>query len=247
MTMRFLHAASLHHISSVPRPSPAQQQSIQQHFFSLSLFCTTILLPFDPSSIHSLLWCYSIQQLYQYQEPKSSEQSSDSISTISFRVFISFFATILAMTKDIVARLLPRAVTFSEYSDLSFIPSHHEKSTLWYSSKDMQNFRQSAIYDARKVSNAIKDLPTGDVLTHEQLPKCLGIENFLCHANARCAHQSRRAQIAAVLSEQIMQKHRGICDIERLSSVSKIGSAASMEKARKFALGYAALVEENQL
>jgi hypothetical protein len=111
----------------------------------------------------------------------------------------------------------------------------------------MRNFRQSAVNDAWQVSNEIKDLPTGDVLSREQLFKCLGIETLLCKANVRCAHQSRRAQIAAVLSEQIMQKQRGISDIEELSIVSEIRSCASKEKARKLAMGYAALEEESHL
>jgi hypothetical protein len=58
------------------------------------------------------------------------------------------------------------------------------------------------------------------------------------------AEQSRRSHIAAVLSEQWMQKQNGICDGARLSSVSQNSSCRSAEKARKLAMGYAALMIE---
>ena len=71
----------------------------------------------------------------------------------------------------------------------------------------------------------------------------MAVEAFLSALPAaRQAEQSRRANVAAVLSEQRRQKHEGICDIERLSSVSMSGSEWSSTKARKLAAGYAAII-----
>jgi len=60
----------------------------------------------------------------------------------------------------------------------------------------------------------------------------------------KCTKQARLAHIAAVLSEHLMQKQIGICDVERLSRVSQNTSHASVVKARKLAVGYAALLIE---
>ena len=139
-----------------------------------------------------------------------------------------------------------QAVTFAEYSDLVcyHIPIGQDKSSTWYSSKDRHSFRKTMTHDAWKASQEINHLPSGEAMTHDQLTECLGIEMFLVAGTARSAHQARRAHIAAVLSEQTIQRESGICDVERLSSVSKKGSHQSVERARKLAAGYAALVME---
>ena len=138
-----------------------------------------------------------------------------------------------------------RAVFFSEYSELVYIPrsDDRKKSTVWYSSKDRHSFRQTLIEDVRRVSQEIHNLPLGGLMSQEQMCYCLGVEAYLSGlAAARQAEQSRRANVAAVLSEQRRQKHEGICDIERLSSVSMSGSEWSSTKARKLAAGYAAVM-----
>lgn len=138
-----------------------------------------------------------------------------------------------------------RAVTFSEYSELVAFPCDHYTATTWYSSKETRQFRQTMIDDARKASQEIMDLPHGGILSHEQLTQCLGIKIFRTHGVAKCTGvQARRAHIAAVLSEQLMQKQMGICDVERLSRVSQNTSHASVLDAQKLAVGYAALLIE---
>lgn len=141
-------------------------------------------------------------------------------------------------------KLPPRTVTFAENSDLVYypIPIGQDKSTTWYSSKDRHSFRQTMIHDVWNASQEINHLRSGDILTYEQLSECMGIEMFLSNGVARCAHQARRAHIAAVLSEQRIQQESGICDIARLSSVSTNRSFQTVERARKLAVGYASLV-----
>jgi hypothetical protein len=105
----------------------------------------------------------------------------------------------------------------------------------------MHQFRKTLVDDARKASQDIKDLPLGD-MTHQQLCECLGIETLLFSGIARCTLQARRALIAAVLTEQLMQRREGICDIERISRVSQNRSRWTVEKSQKFASAYAACV-----
>ncbi len=139
-----------------------------------------------------------------------------------------------------------RTVTFSEFSELFYyhIPCDYDKSATWYSSNDRRGFRQTLIDNARHASREINDLQHGDVLTHEQQSKCIGIEIFLSYGVARCAQQAKRAHIAAILLEQRTQKQNGILDIERLSMVSQIRSHATVQNARNLAAGYAALLME---
>lgn len=94
----------------------------------------------------------------------------------------------------------------------------------------------------REISQEIEALPTGATMTQEQLIHCLGIELFITKGSARCATETRRAHIDAVLTEQSRQKHSGTCDIERLSITSQKGSLWSKERAQKLAIGYASLI-----
>ena len=140
-----------------------------------------------------------------------------------------------------------RGVTFKEYSELIIytprcVDDGHVKSRTWYSPKDRHGFRQTLIDDVRRVTQEIKDLPFKDVLSHEQLCDCLGIESFIGGVGAaRNAEQARRVHIAAVLSEQYLQKQNGTCDIERLSDISLKKSERSADRARMLAMGFAAV------
>jgi len=160
-----------------------------------------------------------------------------------FDIIIYFFSssTILVMTNCSAARLHPRTITFSEYSDLYFINKDDENSATWYSSNDMLQFRKTLVDDARTASQDLQDLPLGD-MTHQQLCECLGIETLLFSGVARCIQHAKRAHIAAVLTEQSMQRREGICDIERISRVSQNRSRWTVEKSQKFASACAACV-----
>jgi hypothetical protein len=146
---------------------------------------------------------------------------------------------------SVSSRSPPRGVTFSEYSELVLIPrsDEHALTATWYSSQDRNHFRQVLISEARRVSKEIKALSPGEVLSHEQLCECLGVEVFITMGAARKADQARRSHISSVLSEQCRQKQVGECDLERLSRVSKRGSESSTIRASKLAAGYAAIMD----
>jgi len=67
---------------------------------------------------------------------------------------------------------------------------------------------------------------------------CLGIELFLSQGLARQAAEMKRTHIDAVVAEQRTQTALGLCDIERLSSISKESSNCYRERAQKLAEGY---------
>lgn len=142
-------------------------------------------------------------------------------------------------------RINPRAVSFSEFSEIVFIPRdedcHLEKSKKWYSSNDRHRFYQTLTNDARQASQEIQGLSAGEIMSPEQLYNCLGIEAFLQRGAAVRAQRSRRAHMSAVLTEQYRQKHKGICDPERLSIVSQKVSHGMKERAWKLAVGYASI------
>lgn len=142
-------------------------------------------------------------------------------------------------------RINPRAVSFSEFSEIVFIPRdedcHLEKSKKWYSSNDRHRFYQTLTNDARQASQEIQGLSAGEIMSPEQLYNFLGIEAFLQRGAAVRAQRSRRAHMSAVLTEQYRQKHKGICDPERLSIVSQKGSHGMKERAWKLAVGYASI------
>lgn len=109
---------------------------------------------------------------------------------------------------------------------------------------DRKRFCQILINEVRRVSHEIQELPPGDVMSHEQLCDCLGIEAFLWGEKyaVQARAQARRAHIAAVLTEQCIQKQNGVKDIERLSKVSKMGSKWSSTRAGLLAARYAEIL-----
>ena len=134
------------------------------------------------------------------------------------------------------------AVTFSICSDLYIVPaSEQDRSTTWYTSEDKQGFRRSMVKSIRKITRELEELPMGATMTQCQLLNCLGIELLITSGVARSAAEVRRAHIDAILSEQRLQKLQGVCDIDRISSISEERSHWTVERARKLATGYAAL------
>ena len=134
------------------------------------------------------------------------------------------------------------AVTFSICSDLYIVPaSEEDRSTTWYTTEEKQGFRRSMVKSIRKITRELEELPMGATMTQCQLLDCLGIELLITSGVARSAAEVRRAHIDAILSEQRLQKLQGVCDIDRISSISEEGSHLTTERARKLATGYAAL------
>lgn len=141
---------------------------------------------------------------------------------------------------DVSSRSLPRAVSFSEYSELIvYVPDSDKSSRCWYSAADRKCFRYALINEARRVSQEIKCLAPGEAMSLELLCDCLGIENFL--GAEKHTKQNRRAHITAVLMEQLQQNQNGTCDIERLSQVSEVRSEWSKTRAWMLATHYVAV------
>lgn len=135
----------------------------------------------------------------------------------------------------------PRAVTFSQYSSLALISKDDMKSK-WYSAEEKQEIRQALIRDVRHMS---KELDCTDAIGAEQLYQCVvGIENCMTHGLARHVAKKRREHTDAILAEQCLQAETGVCDPEKLSSISKKQSRWSRNRAHKLALGYGALLHE---
>lgn len=137
----------------------------------------------------------------------------------------------------------PRAVTFSRFSELAFIPKDDNSSNNWYSSKDNLSFRQALVQDARRMSREIQGAPLDAKILRENLYGCVGIEKFVTKGLAREIQETRRAHVNAVLSEQSLQRQQGVCDIEKLSSVSN-KTQWTKERARILATGYSKLLRD---
>lgn len=143
----------------------------------------------------------------------------------------------------IISATRPRAVTFSPFSELSFIPKDDDIPKKWYSSRDALSFRQALVNNARKMPREIQDAPTDAKILREIVYQCIGIHMFVTRGLARQVQETRRAHIDAVLLEQRLQRQQGICDIEKLSNVSN-KSRWTKERARILATGYSKLFKE---
>ena len=127
-----------------------------------------------------------------------------------------------------------RQVTFSQYSSLVLIPKDRSKND---SPQDKQRFRQELVQDARHMARILETTPAYDI-TPEQLYLCMGIEPFVTPGLAVRLQDIKRKHVRAVLDEQRIQRKRGVCDIEKLSFVSKQTSSWSRERAYKLGVGY---------
>ena len=138
----------------------------------------------------------------------------------------------------------PRSVTFSPICDVAYVAKEDNPSKKWYSSKDKKYFRRALLRDGKQLSVMVEDLPAEAVLTPDQLLECLGIEIFVTRGLAEHVMQMRHAHIATVLSEHARQEHQGVCNVKRLSSVSKVTSRFLKERAKKLATGYSKILDE---
>ena len=122
----------------------------------------------------------------------------------------------------------PKVVTFSHFSELAYIPKDHDPKK-WHSSEDMEGFRRALAVDVRRVSRELQEdflrNLTSSASEHARNPsrqyECLGIEMFVTEGLAKKIQDTRCAHVKAILNEQALQRRQGICDAEKLSSVSK--------------------------
>ena len=145
------------------------------------------------------------------------------------------------MARTTTTATRPRGVSFSKYSGLAFIPKDGDvpNDQKWYSSQDTSTFRRALIDDVRRILSSHIDGKDDAGTTHnpEMKYERVGIEVFLARGLARQIQETKRAHADAILSEQRAQRHLGICDIEKLASVSK-KTLRSSERARIQAIGY---------
>ena len=122
-----------------------------------------------------------------------------------------------------------REVTFSQSSQLAFIPEDNAESK-WYSTQEKQKHQEELIRDVRRMRNEINrwqyeslinsSSPSNNI-TSEQLIKCIGIEAFVTQGLAMNLVKRKRAHVLAVLTEQGLQKQQGIHDAKNLGDVSE--------------------------
>ena len=145
------------------------------------------------------------------------------------------------MTNNIFPKS-PRAVTFSPFCELSFIPKDDAKSK-WYSSHEKRNSRDQMIQDTRQVHKKINAAPS-KVITKEQLHQCIGIELYVTPGLMKHVIHEKKSHVKAVLLEQRNQEHQDIQDPEKLRCVSRKSSQWARSRARKLAVGYGALLKD---
>lgn len=136
----------------------------------------------------------------------------------------------------------PRAVTFSQFSELVFIPKDDKmECNKSYSTQERRRFRQELIREVQKLSRELNDTPT-ESITPEQLVRCVGIEVFVSKGLVRYVTEKKRAHVDAVLLEQSIQRKQCVCDIEMLSEVSRMRSQWARDRAGTLGTGYSKIV-----
>ncbi len=129
-----------------------------------------------------------------------------------------------------------KQVTFSQYSSLALIPKDDIRSKN-NSPQDEQRLLQELFQDARRMARILESTPAYNI-TPEDLYLCMGIEQFVTPGLAVRLQDVKRKHVRTVLEEQRVQRQQGICDIDKLSFVSKQTSGSSRERAYKLAVGY---------
>lgn len=130
-----------------------------------------------------------------------------------------------------------QAVTFSEFSELAFIPKD-EVDTKWYSSEEMDGFRLQSSRDSRRVSKKVQESLDNDTLKikRELLYECVGMEISITPGLAPRVLRNRQEHVRSVLLEQDRQKLRGSSDVEKISRVSYKRSRDSSVRAMRVSM-----------
>ena len=135
-----------------------------------------------------------------------------------------------------------KEVAFAEFSEMKLVPKDKPGSK-WYSSQEIHRLRQELIEDVWRTMREIERTTSGAV-TPGQLLECIGVEDFVTQGLARNLQEKKRAHVDAILSEQKLQRKRGVCDPEALRSISKKSSCSARNRARKLAIGYMILLKD---
>ena len=91
----------------------------------------------------------------------------------------------------------PRALTFSKFSKLSFIPINELLGSTWYSRQENYRFHQALIQDTRRVSRKVEHAQFNDIGIHsELLHECVGIEVLVSQGLAAHTSEKKRQQVS---------------------------------------------------
>lgn len=148
---------------------------------------------------------------------------------------------------SVMSDIRPRAVSFSEFSSLVFIPKANEaeSESMWYSTEEKESIRQDLIRDATRMARTMNGTPVRSI-TPEHLVQCIGLEPFVTPGLARRMGQQKRAHVQAVLLEQRSQRTRGISDLDKLASISRDTSGEMTERSHRLAMGYTQLIGDDE-
>ncbi len=110
-------------------------------------------------------------------------------------------ATIEASNKPMMKRAKVRSVSFSDMSELSFVPSKSEQdlASAWYSKEDKNNQKRSVLRNAAEISRILE---TGQALTHEDLCKTVGMDNFMSPRLMRMSKMEKKRHAQGIIFAQ---------------------------------------------
>ncbi len=84
----------------------------------------------------------------------------------------------------------------------------------------------------------------GGGVLQEHLYECVGIEALVTRGLTMQMMERKREHVDSMLSEQSLQRQRGVQDPDRLSKVSEASSRWTKERAHKLASGYIELLSD---
>ena len=145
------------------------------------------------------------------------------------------------MSDNSMSTSSPQKVTFSQYSQLAFVPRDDAESK-WFSSQEKRSNREELIQDTRHMMKEINSTPPNSI-TAEQLCNCIGIEVFVTQGLAAHVEKGKRTHVQAVLAAQRLQRQQGIYNADMLCDVAKKTSRSSRNRAWKLAVGYGRMVQ----
>ena len=99
------------------------------------------------------------------------------------------------------AKAKVRSVSFSDMSELTLMPSKSEQdlASAWYSKEDKNNQKRSVLRNAAEISRILE---TGQALTHEDLCKTVGMDNFMSPRLMRMSKMEKQKHAQGIIFAQ---------------------------------------------
>eukprot|EP00581_Thalassiosira_minuscula_P010537 CAMPEP_0183712802 /NCGR_PEP_ID=MMETSP0737-20130205/7867_1 /TAXON_ID=385413 /ORGANISM="Thalassiosira miniscula, Strain CCMP1093" /LENGTH=136 /DNA_ID=CAMNT_0025941509 /DNA_START=331 /DNA_END=741 /DNA_ORIENTATION=+ len=130
-------------------------------------------------------------------------------------------------------------VTFSKYSQLVVIPPDSNEEAKWFSVQEKNQMKRAFFEDVMRVSSQFHLVSPPPDLLYE----CVGIEKFLAPGIARRVANEKRAHCHVIVAEKRRQMEQGVCDVEKLSTISKMTSMCAVKRAQSLASSYSQLLD----